>query len=1034
MWLKPLHKLALVLCCTWSIFITANAQARLEGIITDPEGEPLIGANILLQGTTLGAATDLDGRFTITNIPPGLYQVNVSYTGYSPKSREIRLIEGENQQLRISLDESSTTLDELVVVGYGVQRRRELAGNIAKVPGRKLLETVTPSFEAALQGQAPGVNVIQGSGLAGSGSVVRIRGISSISAAADPLYVVDGVPIDVDYFLAEANWQNGAFNNNPLAALNPNDIESIEVLKDASAAGIYGSRGANGVILITTKRASRGRPSISFRSQFGTSEPTNDPDFLNSQQWLALRQEAWELDGNTGAVWIPNYSNPTDPADVRQAAYEQASGVNTDWWDELTQVGFRQEYNLGVSFNKDIVGAYIGLTYGDSESFIRGNSLQRYNARTNLDFNFSPKLSLKLSGSYNYSVNERVRVSYTGGLGDAMSVALPIYPIFDEDGSFWRGENSQSAPNPVFSNQNFEGFTVDHRVLTSASLVYHPTSRLTFQATGGYDYYLQNNDQYEELNFAFEPLNRSERDVREVNNYNINATAQYELLQKENHRLTALIGTEYQEKVTNGENNIVYFGVESTQFKGEGNFTEENRDRTNYFELEDERENFISYFTRVNYTLKDRYTFQATARADGASQFGENNRYGFFPTVAAGWIMSEEPFFNSNIFNFVKLKSSFGILGNAAIPPNQWIGTINTVGFYNNQPIRFPSRFDNPDLKWETTNTFDAGVELGMFNDRLSIEASYYLKKTKDALLQLTVPSYYGFGGSFWDNVAEVLNTGFEFNLDYYIFNRGDFSWKTNLNFGYNYNEILSIGDYTPDAVSGGTNDTRVVEGFPIGTNFLIPYLGVDPDNGRPLYLDINGNPTYEYNEARDRRPVGDVLPDLTGGFSHNFAYKNFDLNFLFVFSTGYDIYDSSSKRQFGFLTDWNVVDRVADRWMRPGDNARYPRVTLDPAAHGNDKEWFNTDLWLEDGSYIRLRNLSLGYNLPAQWIERIGLQSARIAIGGTNLLTFTNFEGLDPEVARDFDNVNDRNLSPNITYLTPPQEKSYTLTLNVNF
>ena len=1033
MLMKCLRKLTLVLLGMLGTTVVWS-QATISGLVTDANGEPLIGATILLENTSTGTATDLDGRFIIEGIDPGVYTITFSYTGFASQSEEVVLSEGEDREFRIVLRESATTLDELVVVGYGVQRKRDLAGNIAKVEGTKLLETVTPSFESALQGQAPGVNVIQGSGLAGSGSVVRIRGISSISATADPLYVVDGVPIDVNYFLAEANWQNGAFNNNPLAALNPNDIESIEVLKDASAAGIYGSRGANGVILITTKRAKKGRPSVNFRMQLGTSDPTNRPDFLDSRQWLALRQEAWELDGNTGAVWVPNYSSPNDSPEARAAAFQQASAVNTDWWDLLTQTGVKQEYNLGMSFTKNIVGAYIGLTYGDADSYIAGNNLKRYNVRTNLDFNFSPKLTFKLSGSYNYSVNQRVRVSYTGGLGDAMSVALPIYPVFDDDGTYWRGENSMNAPNPVFSNDNFEGYTLDHRVLTSGTLVYQATDRLTFTATGGYDYYLQNNDQYDELDFAMNPLNRAERDIREVNNYNANVTAQYDVLQAEDNRLSVMLGSEYQEKVTNGENNIVYFGVESTQFRGRGDFGEESRDLTNYFVLDDDRENFISYFTRTNYTLKNRYVFQATARVDGSSKFGENNRYGFFPSLSAGWIVSEEPFFQSGVVNYMKLKSSFGILGNAGIPSNQWIGTINPVGVYNGEPIRYLSRFNNPNLKWETTNTFDAGIELGLFDDKLSVEASYYLKNTKDALLQLTVPGYYGFGGSFWDNVAEVLNTGFEFNMDYYVVNNAEFQWKTNLNFGYNYNEIISIGDYTEDAVSGGTNDTRVVEGFPVGTNFLIPYLGVDPDNGRPIYEDINGNPTYEYNEARDRQPVGDVLPDLTGGFSNNISYKNFDLSFLFVFSTGYDIYDSSSKRQFGFLTDWNVVDRVADRWMRPGDDAAYPRVTLDPAAHGNDKEWFNTSLWLQDGSYIRLRNLAFGYNLPSSLLERIGVQSARISVGGTNLLTFTNFEGLDPEVVRDFDNVNDRNLSPNITYLTPPQEKSYTLTLNVKF
>lgn len=1029
--LKILQLLAVLALAALSQSVLA--QGTIKGTIIDPSGEPLIGATVLLKGTDKGVASDFNGNYVLNNVPAGKHILGISYTGYKEQTKELTLTDGQTYTQNFTLSENTSTLDEVVVVGYGVQRKRDVTGTISSVSGDKLLETVTPSFESALQGQAPGVAVIQGSGLAGSSSVIRIRGISSISAGAEPLYVIDGIPIDVNYFLAEANWQNGAFNNNPLASLNPADIESIEVLKDASAAGIYGSRGANGVILITTKRAKSKKLTIDFSSRISTSDPIAKPDLLNSAEWLALRQEAWELDGNTGTVWIPNFSSILDSEKARQTAFQEASKNDTDWWDLLTQTGLKYEANLGAGFGTDWMKAYIGYTYSNSDSYIVGNNLRRHNIRGNFDFNIAKNLTVRVSSSYNNGVNQRVRVAYTGGLGDAMSVALPIYKPYNDDGTYWRGFNSTNAPNPIRGNENFEGYTIDQRSINTVQVLYSPIKKLNIILNTGLDYFAQDNDQYEELDGNDQPLNRAERDTRQVQNYNASLVGEYTLVENNDHYLKAMVGTEAQRKTTSGMNNIVSLGVNSTHYNGEGDF-DANRDFTNFTEVNDETESFLSFFTRVNYSLKDRYFFQASARVDGSSKFGSNNRYGFFPTVSAGWVISEESFFNSSAINFLKLKSSFGVLGNANIPVNQWIGSLNTLGQYNNDPIRYSSRRHNPDLKWETTNAFDIGLESGFFNDRLQFDATFYHKRTTDALLELTIPRYFGLGERFWDNVAEIKNLGVESSITIYPVRSGKFSWKTSFNGAYNYNEIISIGDYTEDAVSGGTNDTRVVEGHPVGTNFLIRFDGVDPETGRPIYLDIDGNQTFEYNEVRDRVPAGDVLPDLTGGWDNTISMGNFSVNFLFIFSAGFDVYDSSSKRQMSFLTDWNVWSRIGERWKQPGDDALYPRVTLDPAAHGNDKEWFNTDLWINDGSYIRLRNFAINYNLPQAWVNKFKAQSASIGIGGTNLLTFTNYPGLDPEVARDFDNVNDRNLSSNITFLTPPQERSYTFSLKVKF
>jgi TonB-dependent starch-binding outer membrane protein SusC len=1026
------------------------AQSTVSGkVISQDDGSPIPGVSIAIKNTTTGTFTDADGNYSIAAPSDGT--LVFSFIGYI--SQEVLI--GGRSSINVSMLTDITTLQEVVVVGYGTQTKREITGSIAKVDGSKIAAMPTTSFEAALQGQAAGVQVIQGSGIAGSGSVVRIRGIASVSANGDPLYVVDGIPITADNFLQEANWQNGAFNNNPLSAINPADIESIEILKDAAAAGIYGSRGSNGVVLITTKRgkAKTGKPVFNFSSTIGTSSPVAKPKFYSGQQWLQIRQEAWELDGNTGAVWLPGYSGAGDSPAVRLAAFQEASKHNTDWWDLLTQTGVKQQYNFSTNIARKKLSAYIGASYSDNESYIKGNQFKRYSLRANIDYKFSDRLDISLSSSYAQGINKRVRVAYTGGLGDAMSTALPIYPVRNDAGEFFRG-----GANPVFTAANFSGFTVDNRTINNLALHYTPIDKLKITVAGSYDYLDQRNDIWESAALrndtrdldddgtAETPYNRAERDSRYVDNFNVNAIAEYDLNLSESQKLKLMIGSEYQQAVTTSRNNEVYAGpnVDQTQFRNGGAYdsfsfgdsTVLNRLASEYRVLPKDKWSFMSYFFRANYSIGEKYYLQGTARVDGSSRFGSNNRYGFFPVISGAWLASEEDFMSGvDFISTLKLKAAYGITGNASIPSNQWVGTYEEVAtpVYNGQPILYPNKVNNPDLKWETTESTDLGFELGFLNEKVTAEFSYYRKNTRDVLMNLVIPSYNGFG-NFYGNVGKIRNSGVELTLNSVNYQNQNFKWSSVFNIAYNTNKVLSIGGYTPDAVSGGTNDTRIVEGKPVGTNYLIRFSRVDPATGKPVYLDKDGYETFIYNEQRDRVPVGDVLPDAVGSFTNNFAFKNFDLSFLFVFVIGGDIYDSSSKRQLSFLSDWNIREDLGNRWTQPGDVAQYPKVTLNPAEHGNSKEWFNTDMFLYDASYMRLRNISLGYNIPSPITEKLRLKNARVALSAMNLLTFTKFPGLDPEVVRDFDNQTDRNMSPNITYLTPPQEKSYNVSLNITF
>lgn len=849
---------------------------------------------------------------------------------------------------------------------------------------------------------------------------MRVRGVASISAGGDPLYVVDGIPITQDNFL---DGNRGAFNTNPLAAINPADIESIEVLKDAAATAIYGSRGSNGVVLITTKRGKRNSGlSFTFNSRTGLATPTAKPNMLNSEQYLQLYEEAWVNDGNVGT-----------PGNLPGGlSWADAHKNNTNWVDETTRTGVQQKYDFGVTKGAKKYNWYAGVTYQNDQSYLAGNSYERISGRFNIDYSVSDKLKVGGSMSLNNSLNNRIDAAWSGGLGAAMSTALPIFPIYDDNGDFWIGAGIGN--NPVAARENRDWVAREFRSINNISLEYTPIKNLIFRFQGAYDYMDFRDERFESS--LFDPGNVQDGVLYGkafmkpffVNNLNGYATASYLKDLNDNHSFTFLLGTEYQYQ--NFRELPEFQNTRAT-----GKITETGEALTNAADIIPTiRETaFQSFFGRVNYNFKKKYLFEVTTRIDGSSRFGNNYKFGVFPAVSAGYIITEDYFKNSNVVNYLKAKVSLGRNGNSNLPDGQWYGQyeIRRNG-YNNNDYRFPVRRDNPNLRWETSVTFDAALEYGLFKDRISGEFAFYRKTTNDMLLQVTTQGATGFD-KWWDNVGSVLNTGVEFAIKSRNIVTNNFTWTTDFNIARNYNEITSIGPYTEDAVSGGTNDTRVVVGSPIGTNYLVRFSHVDPATGKPVYLDKDGNETFTWDPI-DRVAVGDVLPDAIGGIDNNFTFKNWDFGFLFAFTIGGDIYDSSSKRQLGVVTDWNMRTDIFDRWRQPGDEATYPRLTRSTETYGSGTPWINTDLWLHDGTFLRLRNIRLGYRMPGKLMEKWHLKSMRISFVATNVLTFTKYIGLDPEIARDFENATDRNMSPNITYLTPPQQKTFSLGLDVNF
>lgn len=1039
-------KLSLISGFLLLVSIQAFSQT-VTGTVYDENGSTMPGVTVQIDASNKGAATDLNGKYTIEKAPVGQHTLNFTFIGYKKLSEEINIPATGSITVDKTMEINAETLSEYVVVGYGVQREREVTGSISKVTNKQLTDIPTPSFEAALQGKAAGVQVTQGSGLAGSSSVVRIRGIASISASGDPLYVVDGIPISQDYFL---NGNRGAMNNNPLATINPNDIESVEILKDASATGIYGSRGSNGVILITTKSGKGRGWTYNLGTNFGVATPTVRPNMLNSNELLQLYQESWENDGNVGLAPLRG-----------GRSWAQARETNTDWVDQTIHTGFKQAYNFSANYGSDKFKLFSSIGYDDNASYLIGNSYVRTSFRLNGSYNITDQLTLSTNLSASQGVNNRVDAAWSGGLGDAMSTALPYYPIFYSDTVFndagdithMPGDYWDQGSNPVRKRELQDWRTTEWRSINNISLEYKPTKKLFIKLYAGYDYLNLKDDKYTDAGLMNSDRlgtqeSLAERWATNTNNINLNGTVTYFQDIDEDNKLTYLLGAEYQQSNTIAKPRKYRQDSDVT-----GNFQEDPdlldqpfkqlTDSTfipGYKEDNkglDNKEifNFVSAFARVNYSFKRKYYAQASFRADGSSRFGENNRFGFFPSASAGWVLTEENFLkDSKLISFLKLRAGWGITGNAAIPNYRQYGKYNIESNgYNDADYRYLDIPPNPNLQWETSNTFDIGIESGFLDDRITATLSFYNKKTTEVLLNITPQVSTGFT-SFWDNVGEIVNRGVEFEITTINFSKKKFTWKTDFNISYNYNEIVSIGDYSPDAIGGGTNDTRVVVGKPVGTNFLVRFSHIDPETGRNVYLDINGNETNVWDPA-DRVAVGRVLPKAVGGITNTFDYGRWTVGLVCVFSMGSNIYDSSSKRQLGVVTDWNMRTDIFDRWRKPGDEAEYAQLSQLNENYGIDDAYNNnTTQFLKKGDYLRFRRLSLGYSFPKFAIGSATFQGASITLSAVNFWTITDFDGLDPEIARDFENATDRNMSPNITYLTPPQEMSFNLALNLRF
>ena len=912
-----------------------------------------------------------------------------------------------------------TELSEVVVVGYGTQIKQDLTGNVAKVDGADIQHIPVNSFEQAIQGRAAGVYIQSNNGKLGQGIQVRVRGSSSVSASNQPLYVVDGVPVTTE------DLSINTAQTNPLSDINPNDIESIEVLKDASAAAIYGSRAANGVVLITTKKGKSGKTQFNVDLLWGTSEPSNKVDWLNRDQYFELFDEAFANSSSDGTV------NGTlfgllreDLYDIFVPGWDDPENYDTDWQELAFQDAGIKQVDISASGGTDKTRFYVSGQYSDQAGLLTGNDFERYSGRVNLDHQANDKLSFGLNFLLSRSLNERLSTDNAFSTPLQAIAQSPVQSAFDPDGP--GGLNQNTLYYNFLLHRDFANFeTVVFRNLTNVFASYDIIPELKFTTKFGLDVLTQNDEQF----FGeFTNVGDGGRNGTGVNrwaqvvNYTLDNYFTYTKNINEDHDLLVTAGMSYQQSRTD-----VSF-VEGQQFPSDrfqqiasaAEFTDGSSTETNF--------RFLSYFLRANYKFKNRYLLEVSGRVDGSSRFGSNEQYGTFPAVSAGWIMTNEGFLSgSSVFSFLKLRASWGIVGNAEIGNFPSRGLFDGSGAYAGVAGTAPTQTPNPDLKWEETTQIDVGLDFGILNDRITGEIDYYQKNTEDLLLNVNVPGTTGFRTQ-TRNVGKLENSGFEFVLNTTNL-VGEFGWTSSFNIAFNSNEIT---DLDGQVIEGGFIN-RAVEGESIGVFFGPEYAGVDPDNGDALFF-LNDGTEGTTNNVNDATQVviGDPNPDFIGGFVNDFSWKGIDLNVFFQFVSGNDVYNGAGRFQetSGDFYDNNTVYQL-NRWQNPGDITDVPQARL---FGGNGTA--QSSRYLQDGSYIRLKTVTLGYNLPTSVLDRINLRSVRVYVSGQNLLTFTEYgddgrAGWDPEVNTDF-------LAGNIglgnDFYSSPQPKTFSVGLNIGF
>jgi TonB-linked SusC/RagA family outer membrane protein len=1030
-----MRKSMLMIVCAMIFAIGGFAQTTpITGKVLDEKGVPVSGASVLERGTKNGTNTANDGTFSL-NVKSGATLV---VTGLGFEAKQLTASSGN---LMIQLTSEVKSLNEVVVTGFGSQIKKDLTGNIARVKGKDIEFMPTPSVDAALQGKAAGVYVNSQSGKLGQAISVRVRGSSSISAGNEPLYVVDGVPVTV----SSQSSYGGA--TNPLVDLNSNDIESIEVLKDASAGAIFGSRAANGVVLITTKKGKNGKTNVTVNVQTGNSQSSRRVPFLNSEQYAELLEE--------GAKYIDDfYGTPiTDPFSETQYVkdwmdyfsygnWTKDPKKTYEWQDVVFQKGQYRQADLQMSGGNEKTKFFISGQYLDQSGIIIGNRLERMTARMNVDHKANDWLTIGLTTNFARTYNRRLPDDNAFS-NPLQSVALmPMTPNIIPEGQPGAGLPAGTPPGdpniPMYYNPqlsiDYGKFTAESfRNFSSGYATIKLMPGLTFQSELGVDIMSQQEEGY----FQTQTVRNQTRAARGIGsnrgtfitNYNTNNYFNFtKAIGKSD--INATVGMQYQQSTT--KTNFVEgldFPSDSYQQIASAATISGGSSTQSAF-------SFLSYFLRANYKYNDKYLLSLSGRVDASSRFGANNRSGFFPAVSAGWVLSNEKFLRGfQPLSFLKLRASYGIVGNAEIGNFPQLALFAGDRGYAGVGGQAPSQIGNPDLRWETNTQFDIGFDFGFFNNRLTGEIDYYNRRSDDLLLRVNIPTSTGFG-SVVRNLGSLENKGVEFVLNTQNL-VGEFKWSTSLNVAFNRNRVLNING---QIIEGGIGrlPNRAMEGQALGVFFGVEYAGVNPANGDAQFykntknadgsLDRTILSNSQFNQAQ-RQIIGDPNPDVIAGVTNTFSYKGFDFSFQFngIFGNDVNVYGMGQYSMANMIYEDNQTADQMNRWRKPGDITNVPQARY---YFGNGNQ--PSSRFIVDGSFVRLRTINFGYNLPSKIVKKAKLDRVRLYVSALNLLTFTNKYPLwDPEVNAD---SFDSNIAKGNDFYTPPQPKTILFGINVGF
>ncbi len=1046
--------------------ILSNQDRIISGRVTDATGEGLPGVNITIKSSNRGTTTDGEGNYRLP-LPNERVTLVFSFVGYVLQE----ITPGNQTSLNVQLVADERSLNEVQVVAFGEQRTRDLTGSISSLKAADIRLNTAASPDVAFQGRTPGVQITQAGGTPGGAVRINVRGVASINSNSQPLIVIDGVPVLTGAFGA------GGVAMNPLSELNPDDIESMEILKDASASVLFGSRAANGVLLITTKKGVKGKPKFDVSYQEGVNTATNRVDLVdNGADHLNILKQAAR--NNVRAGLAPQSTNLASllPTGILRGTLAPAQdplladsatlyNTSTNWLDQVLRSGRFRQATLGVSAGTDKLRAYVSGSYRGENGIVVGQSFQRVSGRANLTYTPAKFLSMGVNLSANEVEVNTVPIgnSYRTALG----AALPAYPVQLADGSLFNGiangtNNTISiGTNPVFYRNNYSNVATTFRSTNTGFIDLKPIAGLSIRTEVGYDFQRTRSDVL--LNPTLFPAGisgaerggkgRAENQVVKNRTFNINNLISYTRTLNKDHRLTLLVGNNLQ---STRSDNATYI----TENVPDGTSRGLDTARTVVYENQLSFR-FVSYFGRINYAFRDRYLLEISARTDGSSRFGPGNRWAAFPGASVGWVVSDESFLNgSSVINFLKLRASYGLTGNADIGDFSWQKVFTYVG-YNTaiyggvQGGQFTSP-GNTDLGWESTRQLDIGADFQLLSKRLSGTIDYYSKISDGLLLDYSLGPLAGtINNVMTINLGSVRNRGVELSLSSRNIDKKNLRWTTDFNIARNENQVLSTYNAPflnfPSQLINGPN--IATPGYPLGNYYMVQFAGFDPVTGNELFYErdrsvfsntgqtvrtgnlwdgtVNNQAGNNQFILQDRTPY----PTFFGGLTNTVQVGRFDLSALIYYQVGNWIYDQGERAQSYPFTGQVLrrnIPGIGDvqQAIRQGDNTSLNQLQWASNVRGVESTRF-----LHNGSFARLKNVQIGYNLPLETARKLRLRSLRVSLTGQNLLTVTKFNGWDPEVFRNGGvGGADANLSPGLTNNDLPQVRTYLIGLSFGF